>query len=112
MPEQIDICLKLLLHVSNIVCRQQPMDTVTGKQKQNIGIINLEYEERLKALNMFSLKYRRLRGDLIEVCFKFVNGQHVGYLKGMFEFKKVEVDVMNMNSLLNTVGLGYNKYFF
>ena len=49
------------------------------------GIRNLEYEERLKILNMFSLKYRRLRGDLIEV-FKFVNGQHVGYLKGMFEF--------------------------
>ena len=49
------------------------------------GLSNLEYEDRLKALNMFSLKYRRLRGDLIEV-FKFVNGQHVGYLKGMFEF--------------------------
>ena len=48
------------------------------------GLGNLEYEERLKALNMFSLRYRRLRGDLIEV-FKFVNGQHVGYLKGMFE---------------------------
>ena len=49
------------------------------------GISNLEYEERLHALGMFSLKYRRLRGDLIEV-FKFVNGQNIGYLKGMFEF--------------------------
>ena len=51
------------------------------------GIRNLQYEDRLRTLNMFSLKYRRLRGDLIEV-FKFVNGQHVGYLKDMFEFSK------------------------
>ena len=50
------------------------------------GLRNLEYEKRLKALKMFSLKYRRLRGDLIEV-FKFVKGQHIGYLKGMFEFR-------------------------
>ena len=34
---------------------------------------------------MFSLRYRRLRGDLIEV-FKFVKGQDQGYLSGMFEF--------------------------
>ena len=49
------------------------------------GISTLGYEDRLRRLDMFSLKYRRLRGDLIEV-FKFVNGQHTGYLKGMFEF--------------------------
>ena len=36
---------------------------------------------------MFSLKYRRLRGDLIEV-FKFVSGQQMGYLKDMFEFNR------------------------
>jgi len=51
------------------------------------GISNLEYEDRLKTLNMFSLKYRRLRGNLIEV-FKFVNGQQIGYLKNMFDFDR------------------------
>ena len=48
-------------------------------------ISHLEYEERLRALGMFSLKYNRLRCDLTEV-FKFVNGQNIGYLKGMCEF--------------------------
>jgi len=51
------------------------------------GISNLAYEERLKKLNMFSLRYRRLRGDLIEV-FKFVNGLERGYLVEMFEFNR------------------------
>ena len=49
------------------------------------GFSTLAYEERLETLNMFSLKYRRLRGDLIEV-FKFVNDHQMGYLKNMFEF--------------------------
>ena len=51
------------------------------------GISTLEYEDRLRTLNLFSLKYRRLRGDLIET-YKFVNGQDIGYLKGMFEFSR------------------------
>ena len=51
------------------------------------GMENMHYEDRLRLLNMYSLKYRRLRGDLIEV-FKFVHGQHLGYLKGMFEFNE------------------------
>ena len=46
---------------------------------------SLPYEDRLRKLGMFSLRYRRLRGDLIEV-FKFVKGHSSGYLKGMFEF--------------------------
>ena len=51
------------------------------------GISTLEYEDRLRRLNLFSLKYRRLRGDLIET-YKFVNGQDIGYLKGLFEFSR------------------------
>ena len=51
------------------------------------GISTLEYEDRLRTLNLFSLKYRRLRGDLIET-YKFVNGQDIGYLKGMFELTR------------------------
>ena len=34
------------------------------------GLDHLNYEDRLKALELFSLKYRLLRGDLIEVFFK------------------------------------------
>ena len=55
--------------------------------KMTNGLGCLPYEERLKVLNMFSLKYRRLRGDLIEV-FKFLKGHTMGYLKGLFEFDK------------------------
>ena len=54
------------------------------------GIGNLAYEERLKKLNMFSLRYRSLRGDLIEV-FKFVHGQVQGYLRELFEFNRNDV---------------------
>ena len=49
------------------------------------GISSLPYEERLERLGLFSLRYRRLRGDMIEI-FKFVHGQSKGYLSGMFEF--------------------------
>ena len=58
-------------------------------QKRAIKMIktisNIEYEKQLQKLDMFSLKYRRLRGDFIDV-FKFVNGQQIGYLNGMFDF--------------------------
>ena len=50
-------------------------------------IRNLPYEDRLRKLGMFSLRYRRLSGDLIEV-FKFIKGQHTGYLRGMFELNR------------------------
>jgi len=50
------------------------------------GMGNLAYEERLKKLNMFSLRYRRLR-DLIQV-FQFVHGQEQGYLRELFEFNR------------------------
>lgn len=46
---------------------------------------SMTYEDRLRKLGLFSLRYRRLRGDLIEV-FKFVQGRHSGYLDGLFEF--------------------------
>ena len=37
------------------------------------GLRNLSYEERLKKLGMFSLRSRRLRGDMIE-AFKTIHG--------------------------------------
>ena len=51
------------------------------------GMSSLEYADRLKSLDMFSLRYRRLRGDLIEV-YKFVIGQHIGYLNNLFDFDR------------------------
>ena len=54
------------------------------------GLSNLSYGQRLKKLDMFSLRYRRLRGDLIET-FKFVHGQDTGYMKDMFEFSNSNI---------------------
>ena len=41
--------------------------------KMITSLRNASYEERLKRLGMFSLRRRRLRGDMIEV-FKMVHG--------------------------------------
>ena len=37
-----------------------------------IELKNLPYTERLKRLNLYTLKYRRLRGDMIEL-FKIIH---------------------------------------
>ena len=52
------------------------------------GFSSLSYEQRLERLGMFSLRYRRLRGDLIEV-YKFIQGRGDGYLANMFEISSV-----------------------
>ena len=49
------------------------------------SIRSILHEERLERLEMFSLRYRRPRGDMIGI-FKFAHGQSTGYLSGMFEF--------------------------
>ena len=38
-------------------------------------LVNINYTDRLKMLNLPTLKYRRKRGDLIQV-FKILNGQY------------------------------------
>ena len=43
--------------------------------KQVPELKGLSYEERLKKLNLFSLRYRRLRGDMIEV-YKIMSGKY------------------------------------
>ena len=52
-------------------------DMLEGLQRRATKMIprikNLSYEERLKKLGMFSLRRRRLRGDMIEV-FKMIRG--------------------------------------
>ena len=50
------------------------LEGVQGRATKMIpSLRNLSYEERLKRLSMFSLRRRRLRGDMIEV-FKMING--------------------------------------
>ena len=41
--------------------------------KMVYGFRNLKYEERLERLNLFSLQYRRMRGDMIET-YKIISG--------------------------------------
>ena len=43
------------------------------------GLRDLSYEERLRALKLHSLQYRRDRGDMIE-CYKFAHGQYTSSL--------------------------------
>ena len=38
------------------------------------GLSKLNYEQRLKLMDLRSLSYRRLRGDVIEVVYKYMNG--------------------------------------
>ena len=47
---------------------QKPLKTIQKRAtKLVISIRKLPYKERLQYLNLYSLKYRRLRGDMIEV---------------------------------------------
>ena len=41
--------------------------------KMLYGFWNLKYEERFEGLNMFSLQYRRMRGDMIE-AYNIISG--------------------------------------
>ena len=58
---------------------------------------NLEYPERLKKLKMPTLKYRRLRGDMIET-FKILSGKYD---------EEVASDLLVLDS--NTMTRGHNK---
>ena len=54
--------------------------------KRIIGLSNFSYEERLKKLNLPSLSYRRLRGDMIQV-FKITHNNYDPLTtKSLFEF--------------------------
>ena len=45
---------------------------------ESITNLSYTYEQRLKALKLPSLKYRRIRGDLIQV-YKFLSEDQLGY---------------------------------
>ena len=57
------------------------------------------YEERLKKLGLFSLKYRRLRVHLIKVL-KFIKGRLAGYLWDMFEISEVNLERGHQHKLV------------
>ena len=70
----------------------------------------MSHEDRLKKLRLFSLKYRRLRGDLIKV-FKFIKGMHTGYLQDMFEISKVNRGRGHQHKLVMKQSRGLGSHF-
>ena len=67
--------------------------------KQIPSLRNSSYEERLRKLNMFSLKDRRIRGDLIET-FKILKGFDVINQENLFELS-TQVTTRNNGLKLN-----------
>ena len=65
-----------------------------GATKQVPTLKNMEYNERLKKLKMPTLKYRRMRRDMIEV-FKIINGIYDPL---------TTVDMFKLNTTSNTRG--------
>ena len=65
-------------------------DVLDGAQRRAIEMIlslrNLSYKERLKRLGMFSLRRRRLRGEMIEV-FKMIHGTDKVNLGNFFFYR-------------------------
>ena len=73
---------------------------------------NLSYEDRLKTLNLYTLKYRRLRGDMIEV-FKFMNRIYDTEVTEMFELSNITYTRGNCFKLKkDRVHYNMRKYFF
>ena len=77
-----DICFKLLLgqiwntqrRCGPLTLRRTLIENVQRRAtKQVPSLKQLSYTDRLKKLKMPTLKYRRIRGDMIET-FKIVNG--------------------------------------
>jgi len=65
--------------------------------KQIPSLKNMEYNQRLRKLNMPTVKYRRARGDMIEV-FKILNGIYDTH---------TPIEMMELNTQANT--RGHNK---
>ena len=66
-----------VLYSSLVAIFQKDIDCMEKVQRRATTIVygfgNLKYEKRLERLNLFSLLYRRMRGDMIET-YKIISG--------------------------------------
>ena len=70
-------------------CLEKDLEDVQREATRLVpNLSKMTYTERLKALNLPSLKHRRLRGDIIET-FKYLNGAYA-VKKPEFELDKKE----------------------
>ena len=64
---------------------------------------NIKYKERLERLNLFSLQYRRMRGDMIET-YKIMSGQYLEDVNSSRFFARSSMDTLrgHRNCIRNT----------
>ena len=74
--------VRLILEYANVVWmpyKRKHIDLIESVQRHFtryiIGMKEMRYEDRLKSLKLYSLEYRRFRGDMIEV-FKMCHGHY------------------------------------
>ena len=74
--------VRLILEYDNVVWmpyKRKHIDLIESVQRHFtryiIGMKEMRYEDRLKSLKLYSLEYRRFRGDMIEV-FKMCHGHY------------------------------------
>ena len=91
---------------------KKDIDTIEMVQKRATKLIpslkNMDYPNRLKKLKMPTLKYRRLRGDMIDV-YKIINGIYdYKVVTGFFELSDVE-QTRGHNKKLRKLSCKINK---
>ena len=83
--------------------------------KKIVGFKNMPYEERLKALRLPTLAYRRLRGDLIEM-YKIIHNIYDPITKKCLFTMVPDSSITRKNNSLNITKVRTNKnpfkYFF
>ena len=97
-------------------CFQKDANKLVSVQRRATKLVpgfrSLSYEERLKRLDMFSLKDRRIRGDLIETFKILKNMDHINH-ENFFELSS---QVITRNNGLKLKGQRFNtdlrKNFF